>query len=47
MLAEKIIGEMALENKPFSWEEFNTRFGRNGETATVHEFLDEFIHELK
>lgn len=47
VLAEKIIGEMALEDKPFSWEEFKTRFGRNGETVTVHEFLDEFIHELK
>ncbi|MEO0628182.1 MAG: site-specific integrase [Bacteroidota bacterium] len=47
VLAEKIIGEMALEDKPFSWDEFKNRFGRKGETATVHEFLDEYIHELK
>ena len=46
VLAEKVIQEMVLRNKPFSFDEFKERFEGRKKTLTVHEFLDQFLIEL-
>lgn len=47
ILAEKIIQEMVLKNKPFSFEEFKDRFQGKRQNLTVHEFVDQIMEELK
>lgn len=46
ILAEKIIQEMILKNKPFSFEEFKERFYGKKKNFTFHEFADLIIEEL-
>jgi len=47
ILADKIIQEMALREKPFSIDEFKEKFGGKNKTITIAEFLDIRIHELE
>lgn len=45
--ADKIIQEMLLKGKPFSYEVFKTKFLNTKEIRTVDEFLEKRIEELK
>jgi integrase/recombinase XerD len=47
IIADKIIQELALSEKPFSIEEFKERFAGKKKTITIAEFLDVKIHELE
>src|ERR1700684_4517377 len=46
ILADKVIQEMALSNKPFSFEQFKHNFTGKNKDITIHEFLDIRIQEL-
>jgi integrase len=46
VLADKVIQEIVLRNKPFSFDEFKDRFEGRKRNLTVHEFLDQLMHEL-
>ncbi len=46
VLADKVIQEMVLRNKPFSFDEFKDRFEGKKRNLTVHEFLAQVMEEL-